>query len=242
MQILNPQLDISSRRHELQSTRRIQLRDVLDADLARSLAAHLAREQRWHLTTRVEGKGKTVPMAEFARWAPTLRQQFLERVHADARDGFQYLYLSYMMIRAYTEGWNPGSPLHAMTELLNTAEFLDLGRALTGCGEIARADCQATWYQPGHFLSVHDDLEPSEGRVAAYVLNLTPQWQSDWGGLLSFPDGEGKVAERFYPHFNSLSVFLVPMLHFVSQVAPFATGTRWAITGWFRLPPGNGID
>jgi Rps23 Pro-64 3,4-dihydroxylase Tpa1-like proline 4-hydroxylase len=80
----------------------------------------------------------------------------------------------------------------------------------------------------------HDDLHSEEGRLVAYVINLTPAWNADFGGMLHFIGDDGSVEETFYPWFNSLSLFRVPQLHFVSYVPPYVTADRYGITGWFR--------
>jgi Rps23 Pro-64 3,4-dihydroxylase Tpa1-like proline 4-hydroxylase len=66
------------------------------------------------------------------------------------------------------------------------------------------------------------------------VINLSRNWQADWGGLLQFLDSDGEVVRTLMPRFNTISLFRVPADHLVSPVAPFATGARYAITGWFR--------
>ncbi|MGH8398608.1 MAG: 2OG-Fe(II) oxygenase family protein, partial [Gammaproteobacteria bacterium] len=69
------------------------------------------------------------------------------------------------------------------------------------------------------------------------VLNLTKDWQADWGGLLQFLGEDGKVVDTFFPSFNSLMLFQVPMWHHVSYVTPFAGHGRYAITGWGMSKP-----
>jgi SM-20-related protein len=111
---------------------------------------------------------------------------------------------------------------------------LNTFRTITGRPEIRRADAQATRYLAGHFLRRHNDLHEEDGRVCAYVINLTRAWQADWGGLLQILDERGDVVRTLMPRFNTLSLFRVPTEHCVSPVAEFATGARYAITGWFR--------
>jgi Rps23 Pro-64 3,4-dihydroxylase Tpa1-like proline 4-hydroxylase len=67
----------------------------------------------------------------------------------------------------------------------------------------------------------------------AYVINLSRDWQADWGGLLQFIDESGAVSETFMPRWNTLSLFRVPQGHAVSLVAPWARAPRLALTGWF---------
>ncbi|MBB1180632.1 2OG-Fe(II) oxygenase, partial [Pseudomonas sp. FW305-3-2-15-E-TSA4] len=74
-------------------------------------------------------------------------------------------------------------------------------------------------------------------RLLAYVLNLTPRWRVDWGGLLLFLDPDGHVAEGYAPKFNALNIFRTPFPHAVTQVSTFAGAPRYAITGWIRARP-----
>jgi len=98
---------------------------------------------------------------------------------------------------------------------------------------IHRTDAQATLYRPGDFLTVHDDSIGGHKRLAAYVLNLTPIWRADWGGVLQFLGTDGHVEEGYVPCFNALNVFRVPTQHLVSQVALYGS-SRYSITGWFH--------
>ena len=71
-------------------------------------------------------------------------------------------------------------------------------------------------------------------RLFAYVLNLTPAWQADWGGTLIFVGDDGHVDQGYSPAFNALNLFRVPTRHAVTQVAGYAAANRLAITGWVR--------
>jgi Rps23 Pro-64 3,4-dihydroxylase Tpa1-like proline 4-hydroxylase len=83
---------------------------------------------------------------------------------------------------------------------LNSRETLDFVRAVTGLPNIRWADGQATWFQPGHFLKAHTDEEAETGRLAAYVMNLSPTWDRDWGGFLQFfgPDDNVEAGNKSF--------------------------------------------
>ena len=117
---------------------------------------------------------------------------------------------------------------------LNSPQFLWFARDLTGMADIAFTDAQATRYRAGHFLPAHDDNTSGTNRLAAYVLSFTSAWRPKWGGLLEFLDDASQVEAGFVPSFNALKLFRVPMTHYVSIVAPYATVGRYWITGWLR--------
>ncbi|OXE35032.1 MAG: hypothetical protein CGW95_16380 [Phenylobacterium zucineum] len=105
---------------------------------------------------------------------------------------------------------------------------------LTGLESAVYCDAQATRYRAGHFLTAHDDDVIGKGRLCAMVLSLTPNWRTEWGGLLLFHNTEGHVLEGYAPRFNTLNMFRIPQVHSVSQVADFVTADRLSITGWIR--------
>lgn len=63
------------------------------------------------------------------------------------------------------------------------------------------------------------------------MLNFTPMWRTDWGGLLVFPGKDGHI-DGDSSTFNALNLFRAPAPHTVTQVASFASEPRLSITGW----------
>ena len=175
-----------------------------------------------------------IPADQVDALAPAERERLLRPIHARARMGFQYLFENFSMADHYARGEHLELGLMRVFEFLRSDAMLEFVRRVTGIREVATVDAQATRYRAGHFLTVHDDRDEQKGRVAAYVLNMTPSWRADWGGILQFLDQDGHVAEGYVPAFNALNLFRVPAPHAVTLVAPFAGGPRLSITGWFR--------
>ena len=231
--MISNDIDFDAPRRQLAARTRTQIAGFLQASAAESLRDCLQREVPWTLAERSQGHSTTHTAADYAAMSQAQRQALHDAAYRQARDGFQFVYDSYMMVKAAREGRDPRLPLHAVLEFLNGGEFLDFARWLTGVPGINAVNAQATRYRPGHFLTRHQDEEKNEGRVFAYVINLTPRWDADWGGLLQFQDDAGDVLDTFAPRWNSLSIFRVPQSHSVSLVTPWAGEDRLAITGWF---------
>jgi Rps23 Pro-64 3,4-dihydroxylase Tpa1-like proline 4-hydroxylase len=70
--------------------------------------------------------------------------------------------------------------------------------------------------------------------VAAYVFSMTKVWDKNWGGHLAFFDDAGNITDAFVPSFNTLNIFLVPQLHSVQLVSPFAGANRSSYLGWLH--------
>jgi SM-20-related protein len=213
---------------------RVHIAPALGQACAERALRCLVQETPWQLHLNEGDKPINLQGAGFERLPESDRAQFLNRVYASAARGFQYLFNSYPISDAHARREHPELYLMRVFEFLNSAAFLDFARRVTRAPTITYVDAQATLYRPGHFLTRHDDKIARKGRIAAYVLNLTPRWVADWGGILQFIDRDGHIAEGYTPAFNALNIFRVPQPHAVSYVAPFAGAGRYSITGWLR--------
>ena len=224
--MINNDLDLAPWRRELLARGRVQVRDFLQADAAAQLHACLRDEVPWIVGERNQPDR---PAPAFGAPDPALQEAY-----ARAADGFHFAYDRYLMVEARKEGRDPGLVLHSVLEFFNGPQFLEFIRWFGNDPSINMVGAQATRYRPGEFLRQHDDRHEDEGRRYAYVLNLSREWEADWGGLLQFVDARGTVIDTFVPRFNSLSLFKVPAGHVVTLVAPWAQQPRLAITGWWH--------
>ncbi len=230
--MINNALDVDFWKTQLATRSRVQIPDFLQADAAELLRDCLAHQVPWSLAERSDNAAPRTHGREHALEDAAYRD-VLDTAYRNARESFQFVYDSYMLGRARKEGWDPDLPVHVVLEFLNSPEFIEFARYLTGDTAINAVNAQATRYRPGQFLTPHDDTHSGEGRRYAYVINLTPRWKAEWGGLLQFLDESGSVIDSFMPRWNALSLFRVPALHHVSLVSPWAGEDRLAITGWF---------
>jgi SM-20-related protein len=227
---LNPDLDVAALARAYAPVQRLRIADVLTPACAEAIAHCLERDTPFDIAT-LDDQGRPLVLGGGPLdWTDPR----IAAAPARAGEGFSFLYRSFPMLTAYQQRRLPGHLLHRVFEFLNSAAVLDLMRQVTGHADIARADAQATLYEPGCFLTTHNDFAPGHHRRAAYVLGFTRRWRFDWGGLLLFRDEEGRVIDGAAPGFNTLDLFSVPQLHAVTSVAPVARAGRYAITGWAR--------
>ena len=232
--MISNSIDVGVARATLQRLGRVQLREYLQEDAATTIERCLLEDVPWNLGIRENEENVTLRAEELAALDPPAHKALLERVQHAARGQYAFAYENYMMIQAYKRGYDPGLLLHPLLEFLNSEEHIAFLHALTGDTRIRRVNAQATRYRPGHFLKLHNDSHASDGYLYAYVLNLSRDWNADWGGLLQFISATGAVEQTFVPVWNSLSLFRVPTFHAVSLVAPWAERPRLAITGWYQ--------
>ena len=235
---LNPDLDVAALAERYRVHGVVQAPHVLTDEAAESIAQVLERGVDWRLfLSDAQGKGEALTRADIAAAGPDAMNARLSGVMQRAGQGFGFLYFGYPMLGAYLDGSDPGHPLHAVTEFLNSEPFLALGRAITGEHSVVKTDAQASFYRRGDFLTLHDDTGEDKERRAAYTLGFTRHWRPDWGGQLLFHDQVGEIQQGLGPSFNVLTLFKVPRQHSVAPVAPYAGGPRLSIVGWLRDDP-----
>ncbi|QBX36685.1 hypothetical protein E4M02_05495 [Brevundimonas sp. S30B] len=229
-------VDIAAARARLAETSRVRVERVLGDGATILAEAMVHPDMVWNRAIR-NPYNADVPVAVFNSEPLEEQARLIGLAHEEATEGFQFIFDRLRLGQARAMGLPIPQALYDVHSLFNSEAFLHFARDLTGDDRIAYVDAQATRYLPGHFLNSHTDEHEGAGRLYAYVLNLTPRWRAEWGGLLMFLDGDGAVGETFTPAFGTLNVFRVPQDHAVSMVAPFAGGPRHSITGWWRVNP-----
>jgi len=213
---------------------RVQVPDLLSPESARKLYECLSKQEKWNLVFNQDGKHTDIDADSESLWDDSQKQDFLKIVHTQATEHFQYLYKAVPVYDIYHKNLLPGHFLNEVFEFINGEVFLGFVREVLDMPDIGFADAQATCFSAGHFLTSHDDDVQGKNRLAAFVLNLTPDWNTNWGGALQFINSKGDIEEAFSPTYNALNMFRVPQQHSVAYVTPFAGAQRFSITGWLR--------
>ncbi len=236
---LAPDLDLTGPAERLAATGRSRVPGLLGEGAETLHEALTGPDMVWNRAIQ-NPYNADVPVAVFEAEPLAEQARLYAMAHEEATEGFQFIFDRIKLGQARAMGLPLPPVLFELHDLFNSEAFLAMARRLTGDDRIAYVDAQPTRYLPGHFLNGHTDAHEDAGRLYAYVLNLSPRWRAEWGGLLMFLDGEGAVTETFTPAFGTLNLFKVPQDHAVSMVAPFAGAPRYSITGWWRTRPPGG--
>ncbi len=207
----------------------LRINKFLNDEFAIRLSNCLENEIDWGLACRIDDNPKTfLKTNDVGHLDRNIATKLSEQLGVE----FQFIYNTYMMVTAYIEKRDPNHFLNRILEWLNTPEVINYFKQLTNDNSIKKINAQATRYLPGHFLTQHTDENLEEGRLYAYVMGFSKEWNPDWGGLLHILDDDKNIVKTLIPEYNTLSIFKVPQNHFVSLVSPFAKKERLAITGW----------
>lgn len=236
---INPALDLEAAAAALAHSGRLQLKEFLRAEDAENVHRLLSTSTPWWLVYNVGNRVEEIPADKLSRLDPRQVEQIFAGVVERAQTEYQFIYASFPIVGNLCGPEQPKNPLVEVLRFLNSEPVLTWFRRLTGRSDVQWIDAQATLYQAGHFLKSHSDLDDSNTRAAAYVMNFTKLWERDWGGYLQFFNESHDIEYALRPIFNALNIFLVPIDHSVGIVSPFAYEDRLSITGWLRTdaPP-----
>jgi Rps23 Pro-64 3,4-dihydroxylase Tpa1-like proline 4-hydroxylase len=233
---LHSRLDVRAAARRYQEHGRVHVSSLLEEASAQQLAAHLAQRSDWRLIFNHGDQLYEFDEVMRRDIGAVKQGELTQAAHNSGHSQFQYLYENLRVPDEAAARRERADLLTSFAEFLNSEAVLELVRAITDRHDIVFADCQATCYRQGHFLTTHDDDVAGKSRVAAYVFGLTRGWRAEWGGQLQFLGSDGHVAEAFVPRFNGFNLLRVPQPHLVSVVSPLAGAhaARYSITGWFR--------
>ena len=243
---INPNLDFESLKRQFDTHRKLRIDSFLLPECADYISRNLIDSTPWHLVhSDNEGLPVRYNAAEHAELSQQQKGAIDDRLHQLAADHYQYKYKFFPIIDEIKAGTlAPDSMLFEVANFVNSTEFIGFSRALTGVQSLVKMDPQASLYETGDFLTMHDDsnyqrsANDQSTRRFAVVFGFTKNWSQNWGGQTSFyihPKSEESLS--WNPGFNVLTIFEVPVQHSVNYVTPFAPHGRYSITGWLRDDP-----
>lgn len=235
--MLNPELDRQVYRKEFAIDGRIRIDNFLDEEISERIRQYCLEENPFDLTYFADGQNRVSTQAEIAKMTQNEKGEFGKKIRSAASQGIGFMYGSYRMKTAQSNGNEKLVFLGEVFEYFNSEAMLEFIREVSGAEDILSADAQLTRYTTGQFLTRHRDVVEGRDRRLAYVLGFTREWHPDWGGLLQFYEEDGTPREAWTPRFNSLALFDIRHIHSVTFVTPFALEPRLSLAGWFRTSP-----
>lgn len=224
--MLNATIDLAAHQKAFNEKGYVRIENVLDPAYAERIESALRTGVRWDLCYLADSGPVSIPQSEYQSYTPAQGAAINGAIMKKAQNGFAYFYYRSDLVRS------DNSTLSAFYRELSGEKCLGLFRSITGEPGISAVNGQVACFTPACFLKRHQDITDKEQRIAAYVFNFTRTWDPDWGGHLHILDENLRNIDVFEPSFNSLTIFRVPRIHFVSQVSNYARGARYTATGW----------
>ncbi|MFK5950016.1 MAG: 2OG-Fe(II) oxygenase family protein [Methylococcales bacterium] len=228
--MINENIDLDLIKKDYTKNGYVRIEKFFNEEYVKKIANSIFNEISWDLCYLSDSGPISIKEAELKTYTAQQSSELNQKIMSRAQQGFSYYYYRSDLVNSVNK------VLKIFYKDLSGDEFIDFCRELTGENSIDNVNGQLACYSPGCFLRKHTDETNKENRVAAYVINFTPQWNNDWGGNLHILDKQHQIVKTLDPLFNSISIFKVPTLHYVSQVANYARGKRFTATGWMLMP------
>jgi SM-20-related protein len=242
MQITNRELNWKLYQEEYNDTGCVIIPNFLDADLAEDMYEYLTEHVPWNLYVgdfesseqfcEELRQNRMVNWLELSEMSSAERSALIPRWREPHGGALSYAFNQYESLVEY---WRAPNKLDNLMAAVSKPSYLSLWHGFRGLDRTVRVEMNASRYMPGHFLSAHaDDSPPGEHRLAAHVIGLTKDWSDEWGGRLTFCDVNGTRISDRVPSFNTLALFSIPRMHYVSVVSEAATKPRYSLFGWLH--------
>ncbi len=234
--MINKHIDINKYKTHFELDRRTRVGHFFEDNIAENLHDTLKTKTPYNLNYVIDNEFKSESESDMKKKNQAELSSMTQTVLDQASKGIGFIYQGYAnnpQNKALSLTNESLKPLHAAFDFLNTDACLNVIKEITGDKEIYSAECQFTRFLPGHFLTRHQDEVDSRNRKYAFVISLTKDWHTDWGGLLQFYFEDGTPKEPYNQVFNAMSLFDIKHIHSVTYIAPFAKRPRLSLTGWF---------
>lgn len=235
MDIIN-ELDVEALHQQIEETGVAIIKNLLCEEVAEAAYECLVNCVPWEFHYRKPHKGEVeiIKNSELQGMSDKDIQKRVPKVVKLKDNDFTFAYCRYTIPTNLEQTPENLQILTRIYRYFNSPEYLKIMGDITGNHDGREVSAWASRYDRHHHLSIHMDEDPRQGRIIAHVLGLTKNWKKEWGGNFAFCNAHGKPVDVVPPAFNQLVIFKVPRLHLVSQVKPYAQGSRYSLFGWYK--------
>jgi len=225
--MLNENLDWKAAQHAFSEKGWVKIDQVLQPEFSEDIWRSLALDLQWDLVYTGDAmEAITMPGDEMLYL--TMEQRSSLAAEMLRRAQTQYAFYYYKKDLLDTEN----QVLKEFYQVIGSEKYFGFVRYVTGALNASRSSAIATCYQPSCFHKQNNAEVPGERRMVGQIFGFSRHWQPHWGGLLHLMDDGGNIRDVVPPDFNTLVLYRVPTIHFISQMATYAPEHSYSIEGW----------
>jgi Rps23 Pro-64 3,4-dihydroxylase Tpa1-like proline 4-hydroxylase len=212
----------------------VYIQDVVPNELAAGMFRGLSAARDWGLKLCMGDNVQGLPPSAYRRSSARERSELAEGCYRRARSGFAFLREEMWHEREHMDKSSLPSQLEvgdidSIRRFLEGREFLDFCGQVVGAPRLELGDVSYVRYGPGDFYGFTLGAPPQA--EIGFMLDLTPAWELEWGGLLEFMNAWGGIERAYAPRYNALCLHSLHRHYSISCVAPFARQQRYTVCG-----------
>lgn len=230
---INPKLKPEALKQDFQTTGRLHIHDFLEPKDADTLHDLVAGCKLFKFKYNDGDKEVWVDPLELKSMPDPQMQDMVNKVFNSAMArNFQYTYYACPLSKETLKANQALSPFKEVVAFLGGKDLKAFIKALGG-GDYKNASAEAIWHKTDSFQTTGDGQRKGENRLFGFSLDLSRDWDADWGGNRFFRGKKGEVEEVYPSAFNSLTLFKVPTRQSLATVTGYSKGLLLSISGWF---------
>lgn len=229
---INSKLKTENLKKDFQAKGRIQVADFLDTKDADTLHDLVAGCKLYKFKYNEGEKETWVDPGEIKNMPETKLQDMGNKIYNAAMNrDFQYNHYSVPLTNEKLSAKEALAPFKDVMAFLNGKDMKAFIKGLAG-EAYKDAIAEAIWHKTDSFQTTGDGSHKGENRVLGFSLDLSRDWDVDWGGNRLFRGKKGDVEDLYPSLFNSLTLFKVPQKQSLSLITGYSKGLRLSISGW----------
>lgn len=231
-EILNNFVDIVKARRDFRDFGHAVVEDIWKAAFAEQVIQNIVRNVSFLQCFYAGNEQKELSEKQLSELPQEERQSLFQQIHAEAGKGLGHYYARW---QCDSQGQQSASgALHSALTWLTNEDNLDLVRDISGIKNLNSVGCMVCRFSQGQYISQRVSGEEDQQRKLAFIIDLTPEWKPEWGGLLHLHATDEQPATFFTPSFNQLTLFDAQKPWSLSYVAPYIKYYRYSLVGWFN--------
>lgn len=229
---INSKLKTETLKKDFQAKGRIQIADFLDSKNADSLHDMVAGCQLYKFKYNDGDEEIWIDPVKLKNFPEPKLQEMGNTIFTNAMNrDFQYNYYACPLTEEKLSSKEALAPFKEVMAFLNSADMKAFIKALSG-DSFKDASAEAIWHKTDSFQTTGEGTRKGEKRLFGFALDLSRDWDVDWGGNRFFREENGEIADLFPSLFNSLTLFRVPQKQSLSMITGYSKGLRLSISGW----------
>ena len=227
---LSPELDTVKFRKEFTEQGFVRIPRILPENFARKIHKELSENLNWRIVYN-DDKGnhsfpKILQKRKSAEDWDNIKLKMKNRVKEKK---FQYFFESFDLSDVHPGKGRVEIYLSYFKEWLNLEQLRNLVFEITGILMPTPFKLVATGFGPGQFITMMNDFGDESKEKIGIIFNFSPDWQSEWGGVLQFLNRDLNEITCLTPIFNTLDIFALTLAYNTSFVVPFSPSIRYSI-------------
>ncbi|MBE1298866.1 MAG: hypothetical protein GJ680_03005 [Alteromonadaceae bacterium] len=230
-EILNPFVDVAAARRDYRDFGWARITDILSNPFAEKVIQNIVKNVEFKNTFMLGEERLGFSDNELANLTGEKRQALFSQINKQASEGKGFVY-GQVPLAADTLS-DTHQALKTLLQWINEEDTVDMFKDITGLSQMAFAKCQVARFSQGQFLLKNTLKAENKNSQLGFILDLTPDWDTDWGGLLQLHSTNDMPASAFTPQFNSMIIFNASSAYSVTYLAPFIKYYKYCVMGEF---------